>query len=820
MKKHLLSLAIIAGVFASSCKKDNNNLDEVVNKSIDEISAPAGFMWSGSRDVNLSLGVSDNSFGNQIHVVNVYTADPSKGGQLISTGSATLIKPFNTKVTLSSMVKQVYVEKIAPDGSAVSQMLDLTSDNVSASINATSLVSEKLAGSALRKLSVTTENPPTVPGNATEITSANWVSLPGNTTYVIKSNASTYNFNAFGANAIVYVQGTNINIGNIEFQNNLTLIVTSGSTVNFTGNFNWSGSNVFKNFGTVSITNNAQPKGGTFRNQGPLTVGGEFTPEGGTAVANTSTFTVNGNFNVGNNNTAATVDNGGTLTTKSGNNLLAISSLTNSGTMNFQGSANTTLDGPVVNSGTWTLNSAEITYNGNATTTSNSGTFTATNSRMILKGVFTNGGTVSVKELHINTGGSIINNCKWFITSDSYKNEINGPITNNSYFSVGKAININSGGKITLNNGALFVTKSIYDGFSEKITGTGSMSVLKITEAIPNLQNHQNSAKFSGALQVVYTSGTLPSSMFEGAATQKAANATIYIPEGSCMPETIGTAPVNTDPDGDGVHGTLDKFPNDATRAYVIDSENSTIAFEDNWPLKGDYDLNDVVVNFKYQIITNRDNKVVDVKATYRLLATGGNFQNGFGVEFPVSANKVSITSKTDGPVGDEIALESGQDKAVLILFSNSRARQLTWNTQPNVAKSPVVEFNVTLHFTDGPDQAAFGTANFNPFIWNSSPGYGRGFETHLVDKTPTNKANSTLFGTGDDKSGSGKYYRTANNLPWAIVVPVANFVYPLETVSITEGYLEFANWAITGGAQSANWYSTGSKNTAKLYTP
>ncbi|RZK76332.1 MAG: LruC domain-containing protein, partial [Pedobacter sp.] len=90
MKLKLLSFVLASGVLISSCKK-SDTVDPVDNKAIDEITAPSTFMWSGSRDVSLSIGISDNAFGNQIHVIRVYNADPAKGGELVTTGSATLI---------------------------------------------------------------------------------------------------------------------------------------------------------------------------------------------------------------------------------------------------------------------------------------------------------------------------------------------------------------------------------------------------------------------------------------------------------------------------------------------------------------------------------------------------------------------------------------------------------------------------------------------------------------------------------------------------------------------------------------------------------
>src|SRR5215217_8081677 len=113
-----------------------------------------------------------------------------------------------------------------------------------------------------------------------------------------------------------------------------------------------------------------------------------------------------------------------------------------------------------------------------------------------------------------------------------------------------------------------------------------------------------------------------------------------------------GVPPVDKggDADGDGVLDQLDAFPNDASKAYVsyYPSANgfANIAFEDNWPTKGDYDLNDVVVKYRYTFESNSQNKVVVIKGDYNVTAVGASFKNGFGVQFPFAASAVqSVTN-------------------------------------------------------------------------------------------------------------------------------------------------------------------------------
>jgi hypothetical protein len=128
----------------------------------------------------------------------------------------------------------------------------------------------------------------------------------------------------------------------------------------------------------------------------------------------------------------------------------------------------------------------------------------------------------------------------------------------------------------------------------------------------------------------------------------------------------ISILPASNDTDGDGVKDTDDEYPNDPLRAfnnyYPSATGKATVAFEDLWPYKGDYDLNDVVVDYRYKVVTNAGNNVKDVNANYTLRASGGIIQNSFAVEFPaLRSNVVNLTGAT---------LEAGQTNAVVSIFS------------------------------------------------------------------------------------------------------------------------------------------------------
>ena len=279
----------------------------------------------------------------------------------------------------------------------------------------------------------------------------------------------------------------------------------------------------------------------------------------------------------------------------------------------------------------------------------------------------------------------------------------------------------------------------------------------------------------------------------------------------------VSTLPNSNDTDGDGIKDSDDEYPTDPLRAfnnyYPSVSGKASVAFEDLWPYKGDYDLNDVVVDYKYKIVTNAGNRVKDVNANYTLRASGGIIQNSFAVEFPtLRSNVIGLTGAM---------LESGQNNAVISVFSNSRTEMQDWNTFQNINSTDTVNYNVNFTLTTPVNLSSFGLNEYNPFIWGNSHGKDRGYEIHLAGKSWTGLANTALLGTGHDdtKLNGSKTYLTLNNLPFAINIP-ERFAYPIESADITSAHLKFAAWAQSGGTLFPDWYKnlSGNRNSINIY--
>jgi LruC domain-containing protein len=296
-----------------------------------------------------------------------------------------------------------------------------------------------------------------------------------------------------------------------------------------------------------------------------------------------------------------------------------------------------------------------------------------------------------------------------------------------------------------------------------------------------------------------------------------------------------GVAPIDKggDTDGDGVLDVLDDFPNDGTKAYITYSPSATgwssLAFEDYWPVKGDYDLNDLVLNYRYTFIKNAQNNVLEMTGEFLPLAAGAGYKNGFGVQLPVAAAKVaSVTGQS--LLSNYIqfsanGVESGQTNAVIIPFDNhenllkNADGSIQVNTDPAKAKVTPSKATVVVKFASPVSTAELGSAPFNPFLISDRR---RAYEIHLPNKAPTDKAGKAIIGTYDDNGniGTGRYYLNKDNAPWALSFNDA-WSYPIEAKAISDTYLHFLDWAKSGGSSYTDWYintASGYRNNSYIY--
>jgi LruC domain-containing protein len=292
------------------------------------------------------------------------------------------------------------------------------------------------------------------------------------------------------------------------------------------------------------------------------------------------------------------------------------------------------------------------------------------------------------------------------------------------------------------------------------------------------------------------------------------------------------------DKDGDGTPNKDDEYPDDPDRAFNNYYPNAvvfgTLAFEDNWPAKGDYDFNDLVVDYRVTYVTNTAGTVKDVILSSQVKAIGASYRNGFAWQLNASPGNISSVQTTYfGPgtlLGGSLfdlnakGYENGQSKVVIPFFDN--AFTLFGSSYiPNYPNTIIganyynpVSITKKITFTTPVNLASLGSLPYNPFMVVNQE---RGREVHKVGHPATDKASLSYFNTQEDITNrSTLWYVGANGAPWLIETPV-QLEYPVAAAHIETTFLKFSSWAGSGGINHTDWYnntSNGYREDSKIF--
>ncbi|MCH4155668.1 MAG: LruC domain-containing protein [Muribaculaceae bacterium] len=239
---------------------------------------------------------------------------------------------------------------------------------------------------------------------------------------------------------------------------------------------------------------------------------------------------------------------------------------------------------------------------------------------------------------------------------------------------------------------------------------------------------------------------------------------------------------------------------------YTTTEYKGITAFEDLWPNKGDFDLNDVVVKYDSKVtIGSKDNGVVKTVDTYTLLWTGAAYDNDFRYEIPgVKASDILSCTVEGTNAGAGLLNQGTANNAVIEVFKGAR-------TLIGRETGKTATFTVTTVYKN---RAQSITPPYNPFI---VPGISPYREVHFVDFTPSSLFTdaASMLGTHDDLSvpASGYYYRTSGNYPFAILMPgvtdlgdFLNAKYEAQPINVT--FPKYNTWVTSGGTQNKDWYN------------
>ena len=269
-----------------------------------------------------------------------------------------------------------------------------------------------------------------------------------------------------------------------------------------------------------------------------------------------------------------------------------------------------------------------------------------------------------------------------------------------------------------------------------------------------------------------------------------------------------------------------------------LPSFSGTLAYEDLWPGKGDFDFNDMVVDYEFNIVKNNQEVVQNITATFVLKAFGASLHNGFGFTLPtvnpgdiVSVSGYDVANNSTFSIANN-GLENGQSKATIIVFDDTYRIMPTTtggtgaNTDLAYGYNEPATVVVNIVFADNAityDELNIGS--FNPFIIvgttvNGAPG-SRGKEIHLPNYEPSDLFDTSYFGQSNDDSSpaEGRYFISANNLPSAINI-AERFDWVTESQDVTKAYNTFADWAQSSGSNYPDWYkdAIGYRNISLIY--
>ena len=881
----LLALLTVGLFMQTGCKKSSSSETTTPTK-FTELKVDPNFKFNPYVSIDVTVIVQQTTALNMF-VIQLFNGDPANGGKLIGTGATDANFQYKTKIRMPSSVKELYIGKISPDGinNYVSAPITGTSlvytfgTGTKSTENGTSVpdcgsgCTQTLTAGTYNNLTIGAGAVLCIPSGVS--VNLNTPNLNSGGTVRICGTVHWNNINGSGGTILITstgnMNGTYSLTGRTLNNYSSTYVLPNNNfdgTLNNFGTLSVSGENTFQinssatvhNYGTMSVPSKFNVNG-TLSNDGPMTLGNDFTINGGGIVSNSCSMTMSGESHDFMQNGILT--NNGYISVQNGN-------------FQAQGGSTTNLGlGSLIKCKIFDL---EGTITGPASKGSQIKAVSSESSSKTTGGCTVSGyvDLCASKNISPNNGnyGNHVTFCSYTISIPGCNAlvgpAITSPLSATTFTAAQFTYNITASGTAPITFNAtglppgLFFSGSTISGnpsstgvFNVTLTATNAggtdTQILVITVLVPPQapvitssltangtvnQSFSYNITASGTSPITYGASPMPAGLsFSGntisgiptTAGVYNVNLTATNSAGADNKVLVITIinPPPLDTDGDGVPDNLDAYPLDPTRAfnsyYPNQADYGTVAFEDLWPAYGDYDMNDLVMNFNYKIVTNAQNKVVDIIVRYKIKAAGAQMDNGFG--FILNTAPTNIESVTGCiKVGTAVTLdpkgyEAGHTNETVIIpvdAVNTLLGTQIVNTVHGGNTVQTTEQTVTIHLST--PQADLGNAPYNPFIFVNQE---RGKEIHLKDQRPSELVNAAYFGTWMDASvpAQNQFYRSTTGLCWAIEIPI-DWSYPQEMVDILQTHLHFADWAQSNGSNYQDWYmlKPGYQNAGNLY--
>ena len=220
-------------------------------------------------------------------------------------------------------------------------------------------------------------------------------------------------------------------------------------------------------------------------------------------------------------------------------------------------------------------------------------------------------------------------------------------------------------------------------------------------------------------------------------------------------------------------------------------------AFEDMWPLRGDYDMNDVIVDYQHELnySSNNVSKEVFYLTTYQNYV---KMKSGLALKLETKATP-TITMKK---------IVSGRTTT-----ANFTKDGDYYYLTDDITKELGTTYILELSYSSA--QPISNIAKVKPFIWRDDN--GRRWEVHIPYEAPSPKMDLSYFRTENDGSvpSEGKYFIRSGNYPFAFYLDGAKAEYFLdnilkrenESTPINHFFPEFLEWSVSDGKKNPDWY-------------
>lgn len=731
----------------------------------------------------------------------MYTSPLAIDEYLVATGSAKPGSPFVIKLTLPAGIEKLYVKDYKPNGLMTTTEVAVASSSINVNItksNSESVVMTRVANSPSPSITVPTNYDEVINNNNGSVTingfPSGTSSSYGNTykSFLIPqgfTRTATVDFSGWNQHAVLYVAGK-LTLNSSITMYKSSLVVLNGGEVTIKGA---SISNPQAGFPSIYV-----------QSGGKITFNGEVSASGGAILVNKGTFTVNGNVDI---NTASKVYNESNLVVSGKNKTFHVTNncyLYNSGnigcvTFNMTTDASFMMD---VNS---TFQSSYY-YQTNNATLNNHGTLKA------------------ILEFKSDGGGIVNNNCS--ITSE--KIILQGSVTNLGSGSLMNCVKLNlNNNTVNFSGGSMLIFTDITDIYAFKaLSDASEYSVMKCLGTMPDFR--YVSSQFKGKIELVHINlvsgdGVNGRVRYEGLfnnngsilskeQTKNIVGTTCNGGEGEIVPP----APPVIDNDGDGVaveHDYDDNDPDVAFASYFPSKDKmATYLFEDLWPWQGDYDMNDLVLELKYEYLYSTGNVLKKIIITYNPIASGSMLDISAALAFQIPQfcyiDSYSNTGKISWPWNSPEKYQDGgkswdeRDEVYPIFGKVSDIANYQGFLNTSTTKISTNENIIKLDTRSGFDNIGFPDV----FIIVNSKGQTlRTKEIHLPGKRFYNL--DPKYYENRKQLSPDDIYKTSNGMMWGLMIP-EKFIYPKEGINITDAYKHFKEWALSGGTIYKDWYN------------